>query len=391
MSHPDTYSAEIFVDQNINNISISVSPPDDNDIQSVDISISENIATHKVEIAVTENVIAPSTISVSQNIQEVLIDINASNGSGLSGNDGATGPIGLTGATGAQGAIGLTGATGIGLIGATGPQGESGLGIYDGQSPTTITVGGLPAGSNIFGAPIVDILEDILVPYILPSFSSFSIGQVSPVEVGATLNNSQSFSFNFSQISNIQANSLEILDVTAGNIVLGTYSLSPSPVSVSIGSGITYNSPNSYSWRGRATNTQSNTFLSNLTTVNWFWKLYYGTSTSTTLNETDIESLANNLLTNTKNRIYSFPGGGYKYFCWADSLGSPTEATGFKDTSTNLVVAMADSSDNIAFSNINNGWSYALVSVTNIYGITTNYRVYRTKNILGSSINIQVS
>lgn len=390
MSQPDTYSAEIFVDQNINNISISVSQPDDNDIQSVDISISENIATHKVEIAVTENIIAPSAISVSQNIQEVLINISSGD-AGVSGNDGATGPIGLTGATGIQGIIGLTGATGIGFTGATGPQGASGPGIYDGQSPTTITVGGLQAGSNIFGTPIIDILEDILVPYISPAFSSFSIGQASPVEVGATLNNSQSFSFSFSQISNIQANSLEILDVTGGNIVLSTHPLSPSPVSVSIGVNITYNLPNSYSWRGRATNTQSNTFLSSLTTVNWFWKLYYGTNISTTLNEIDIESLSNNLLTNTKNRTYSFPGGGYKYFCWADSLGSPTEATGFKDTSTNLVVAMADSSDNIYFSNIHNGWSYALVSVTNTYGITTNYRVYRTKNILGGSINIQVS
>ena len=52
---------------------------------------------------------------------------------------------------------------------------------------------------------------------------------------------------------------------------------------------------------------------------------------------------------------------------------------------------MADSSDNAAFSNVQNGWSYALVSVTNANGATTNYRVYRTKNILGGSINIQVS
>jgi hypothetical protein len=101
--------------------------------------------------------------------------------------------------------------------------------------------------------------------------------------------------------------------------------------------------------------------------------------------------LANNLLTNTRNRTYNFAAGGYKYFCWADSLGSPTAVTGIKDTATNLTVSMADGSDDAAYSNVQNGWSYALVSVTNTNGVNTNYRVYRTKNILGSTINIQVS
>lgn len=308
---------------------------------------------------------------------------------------GSTGPIGLTGATGSTGLTGLIGATGVtgatGLDGATGVAGASGPSVYSGQSPTTTTVGGLPSGSVISGLPISNILESILVPYIAPTFSSFSIGQSTPVEVGTTLSSSQLFSFGFTQVANIQANSLEVLDVTAGNVVLGTFALSPSPVAVSIGAGITFSSPNSYSWRGRATNTQSSTFLSGLTTVNWFWRLYYGTSTSTTLAEADIEALANSLLTNTRNRTYSLAAGGYKYFCWADSLGSPTAVTGFRDTATNLAVAMADSSDNAAFSNTQNGWSYALVSVTNSNGATTNYRVYRTKNILGGSINIQVS
>jgi hypothetical protein len=229
------------------------------------------------------------------------------------------------------------------------------------------------------------------VPYIAPTFSSFSIGQATPVEVGTTLANSQSFSFAFTQIGNVQANSLQVLDVTAGNTVLGTFPISPSPVTVSIGTGITYSAPNSYSWRGRATNTQSTTFLSGTTTVNWFWRLYSGTSTSVTLTEAAIEALAFNTLTNTASRTYSLAAGGYKYFCWADSLGSPTAVTGFRDTSTNLAVSMADSTDNAAYSNTQNGWSYALVSVTNANSITTNYRVYRTKNILGSTINIQVS
>ena len=321
--------------------------------------------------------------------------VGASGVQGDVGLTGSTGPVGLTGATGVEGPTGLTGATGVagasGLGGATGVAGASGPSVYSGQSPTTTTVGGLSSGSAISGLAISSILESILVPYIAPTFSSFSIGQSTPVEVGTTLNNSQNFSFGFTQVANVQANTLQVLDVTGGNVVLGTFPLSPSPVAVSIGAGIVFNSPNSYSWRGRATNTQSTLFQSGLTTVSWLWRLYAGTSTSVTLTEADIEALVFSTLTNTSSRTYSLAAGGYKYFCWADSLGSPTAVTGFRDTSTNLAVAMADSSDNAAYSNTQNGWSYALVSVTNVNGVTTNYRVYRTKNILGSAINIQVS
>ena len=101
--------------------------------------------------------------------------------------------------------------------------------------------------------------------------------------------------------------------------------------------------------------------------------------------------MASSLLTSSETDTYSFAAGDYKYFAWPDSFGSPTASTGFKDTSTNLAVAMADSTDNAFFSNEQNGWYYGTVSVTNTYGQTTTYRVYRTKNVLGGSINIQVS
>lgn len=65
--------------------------------------------------------------------------------------------------------------------------------------------------------------------------------------------------------------------------------------------------------------------------------------------------------------------GDYKYFCYPTTLGT---ATTFKDSSTNLDVAME---------------SPYLISVTNTYGTTLSYRVHRTTNILGSSINIIIS
>jgi hypothetical protein len=266
--------------------------------------------------------------------------------------------------------------------------GGGGSSQYDGSPTTTVSVGGLAAGTNISSLSLSEIIQSIVSPYVAPSFSAFSISQSSPLEVGASISGSKSFTFSFSQSANVKANSVEILD--ASNAVLGTFGVSGSPASVNIGN-IQFNTPGSYSWKARATNSQNTVFNSGNATVSWFWRLYHGTSNSATMSESGIKSLVNSSLTSSKNTTYSMAAGGYKYFCWPEIFGSPTAVTGFKDTATNLSVSMADSSDNAAFSNVQNGWSYALVSVTNVNGATTNYRVYRTKNILGGSINIQVS
>jgi hypothetical protein len=268
--------------------------------------------------------------------------------------------------------------------------GGSGGNTYAGASPTTLTVGGIPSGTAILGLTYDQLWEDLLVPYINPAWTAFAITQTNPVEVGTTISGSKSFPFTISTSGNVQANTLSIIDVTAGNVAIATGLPITSPASANIGS-VQLTAPGSYSWKGRATNTHSATFDSSNTTVNWYWRLYYGISANTTLTEAQIEALSSSTLVSTKNATYAFAATNYKYFSWADSLGSPTASTGFKDTATNLAVAMADSSDDAAYSNVQNGWSYALVSVTNTNGITTNYRVYRTKNTLGSTINIQVS
>jgi hypothetical protein len=52
---------------------------------------------------------------------------------------------------------------------------------------------------------------------------------------------------------------------------------------------------------------------------------------------------------------------------------------------------MADSTDDAFYINVENGWYYGLVSVTNAQGVTEDYRVYRTRNKVGGAITIRVS
>jgi len=261
---------------------------------------------------------------------------------------------------------------------------------YGGASPSTITVNDLPSGTSITGKTYDELFEHIYAPFINPAFSAFAMsGQAQQVEVGTTISGSKTFTWATTNSGNVAPNTIQIKDQTTNTVLLTGAADDGSEAGVAIGSVI-HTSPAVHTWRILGTDNHSNVFTRDFN-VSWLWLKYWGTSNNVTLTEAQIEALANTALSSTPNQIYSLAAGGYKYFVWDDSLGSPIALTGFRDTSTNLAVAMATSADDAAYSNVQNGWYYALVSVTNAQGQTSNKRVYRTKNILGGTINIQVS
>jgi hypothetical protein len=69
---------------------------------------------------------------------------------------------------------------------------------------------------------------------------------------------------------------------------------------------------------------------------------------------------------------YAFGSGGYKYICYPTTFGT---ATSFKDSLTQLDVAMEP--------------SYT-ITITNDFGIAQAYNIHRTTNILGATITIVV-
>lgn len=108
--------------------------------------------------------------------------------------------------------------------------------------------------------------------------------------------------------------------------------------------------------------------------LNWYYRVYWGTSTSTSLTEAAIKALSSNELKATRAGTYTFNTGGtekYLYICYPSSYGAVSQITvnGF------LV-----------------GFEQSTVSVTNTYGATTNYYVYKSPNTLtGAGISIVVS
>ena len=177
----------------------------------------------------------------------------------------------------------------------------------------------------------------------------------SPVEVGATISGSQTFTWSTSNSGNITANTIAIADVTAST-TLGSALANSGSDALAVGT-VTYNTPTTETWSITGTNTHSATFTDTFS-VGWEWRVYAGTSASAELLAAAIQALSDsaNLQTGFAG-TYQCSTNNYKYFCFPDSMGSPAH---FVDGNTTFPMSLAGVADDAAYSNIANGWSYAM-------------------------------
>jgi hypothetical protein len=261
--------------------------------------------------------------------------------------------------------------------------------LYTNLTPTPVTIGGIPSGSTFNNQTMQQMWDALLYPYQAPSFSSFSItGQGSPLEVGATIPASVTFTWGTTNSANVQANSIDILDVT-GALTLATGLANDGSEAIVRPGATTLTAAGSYQFKIQGINSNLAAFSRTLT-FEWRWREYWGASANVTLTEAQIEALASNALTTGVAGSYSMAAGGYKYICIANAVAGQINTV--KDSVTLLNVPMATVADNAAYSNVDGGgFSYALVMVTNVNGVLEAYRVYRTQNALGSSITLLVT
>jgi hypothetical protein len=255
---------------------------------------------------------------------------------------------------------------------------------YTNTGATPTTIGGIAAGSTFNGKTMQQMWDSLLYPYQLPAFSSFSLGITSPKEVGYDITTSQTFTWGTTNASNVSANTITIAGYNLTTLTGLANDGSEGITFTGVVTRTSADAPGTRAWTIQGTNTNSSTFSGSLS-IRWDYKMYAGTSTNTSLTASQITGLTNyNSVKNGFAGTYALSAGGYKYFCFATGYGTPTS---WVDTSNNLSVGMYTGYPNIDGS----GNSYDLVSVTNAEGETTNYKVYRTLNILGSTINIAIS
>jgi hypothetical protein len=260
-------------------------------------------------------------------------------------------------------------------------------GTYTNLNPATVGVGGIPAGTTFNNMTYTNLFNTMFYPQLLSSFTGFGIsGQTQTLEVGNSIPAGiKTFVWSTSNPSFVLPNTIRIYNI---NTATWETALMPNDYSeaVTFASPISLGYSGSYGWSIYGVRTNNGSFAKNFY-VYWYWRRFYGTSPLTSLAEADIEALSNQGLAGSTPGSFLFGTGDYKYFAWPVTFGV---ANFFRDSATNLAVAMAGPGE--GYTNTSgNGYYFQIVSVTNSFGATVNYRVYRTRNVLGGSINIVVS
>jgi len=169
--------------------------------------------------------------------------------------------------------------------------GETGGQEYTGATPSNITVGGLPAGSDLSGRSLSSIIEEMVITYLSPAFSSFSLsGYVSIVEVGTTLSGNRTFTWATSNSGNVQPSSVKIRDNTATSY-LATGLTSSGVLLTGITTIQLNNNGETQSWRAEGVNTNLVGFnSSNVVTTGRYYR-FYGPDSSQPTNSAQVRAL----------------------------------------------------------------------------------------------------
>jgi len=145
------------------------------------------------------------------------------------------------------------------------------------NSPATCTVGGVVATTVLTGKTIMCLLQDILAPYIQPTFSAFAVAITpQPFEVGCVVTGSKSFSWSTTTGANVAAGSVGICEV-GGSLLGSGFNYNSSPQSLSIGT-LTNTSPTTYTWQITGCSTQSTSFSRNVSKCS-IYPVYWGVET----------------------------------------------------------------------------------------------------------------
>ena len=249
--------------------------------------------------------------------------------------------------------------------------GGGGSSTYTNATPMPETVGGLEAGTTFTNQTMTQMFDALLYPYQEPTFSSFSIaGQSTSLEVGdSAATGTITFSWATTNSSNVETNSIDIYSSSPATQIFDGIANDGSE-SYDNGGGNTRDDDVTTNWTISGTNTNEAGF-SRVFTVRWYWRVYWGSSSDTSATESMIEGLQNSALRSTEVATYTCDENNYKWMCWPTKFG---EASSFYYAG--FPVAMEDPET---------------VSVTNSFGITTDYYAYRTTNPSASEMDIVVT
>ena len=244
---------------------------------------------------------------------------------------------------------------------------------YTNTAPMPVSVGGYPAGTTFDNIDLNTLWTGLLYNAERPVFTDFYINLESTAfEVGDSI-----VSFTYQATWHITypqflvADTIKI-DFIDGNVVTNLASNMPNiiPADIDIPT-ITSSVAKTVSFKITGDSTLEGQFSRSML-VQFLDRIYVGESKENALDSTQIKDLRIARLADNINGDYQTESGGYKYFCYPVSMG---QRYNFIDDATDLEVSMDDPK---------------IVSVTNNFGITKDYYVYRSYYVLNAALKIRV-
>jgi hypothetical protein len=314
----------------------------------------------------------------------------------LSGVTSIWSPDGLTLTDGAGGYVPIvaTGGTDYDVLTYVGgkiilePASGGGAGVYSGASPTTCTVGGINAGTAIYGCSISSILETMLVPDI-PLCVCLTIP--SPRQFGCSVNGSLSWYVTMysNPISGIVASD-------SGDGVYDVVIFSGGTTGTTSGSITAWVDPNMASPSAVTSSTSETFYLSAVTTagetdvcsatLTWMNSRHWGSSTTNYIiadsgsTNTAIDTFSSELSATGIKCFCNYSNGlssNYFYYAYPSTFGAPVQIT---------VNGLP-----------NNSWGCAAIGTLSTFtrcntnGYCQAYYLVRSDNQFSGSVNVNIT
>ena len=178
-----------------------------------------------------------------------------------------------------------------------GPEGPAAPGggsdEYIGDSPSTVTVGGLLAGAVLTSRTYTSILQEMLVVFLVPTFTGAPgvTGQSSTVEVGTVLSTTRDFTWATTNPSNVEPNSLIIRDVTGASDLATGLADDSAEAGVTIATLELATEGSTQQWRMEAEDTNLLAFNSANRVITARFYRFFGPNATTPTNSATVRAL----------------------------------------------------------------------------------------------------
>lgn len=190
---------------------------------------------------------------------------------------------------------------------------------YTGDSD--ITIGGINAGDTFNKTSMQDMWFTLLHPYQNPVVS-LSSTLPSTVEVGTVINSTYTFTWSTTNDSNVDGTLT--LSSSGGTLVSGLTTDDNTNLAIYF----YHDDSDSESVTISGVDTEANNFSDSVTT-NWRYYRYYGSSSSTTINDGEILALSQEFST-TRSKSWAQDGNGqYLYYVYPSSWGDVSSGAPF--------------------------------------------------------------